>query len=148
MGGVGWGAKRAKCAKCAKRAKCAKLVSTFTHTTHTHTHTHTHRWDHVYGLADGVSVVCSPNGSIDLLNFPRMAFHFIERLPEGFGRGGNPTILIMDGHSSRWSPEGLRMLRDNNVHVWVIASHTSAWGQVGYVMYLCVCVCVCVHTCI
>ena len=89
------------------------------------------RWDHVWGTADDTSVVCSTNGSIDLDNFPRMAYHFVKRLPKGFGKGGKPTILIMDGHSSRWSPSALRMLRDNNVHVWVIASHSSAWGQVG-----------------
>ena len=88
------------------------------------------RWDHIYGL-DGFPVVVSSNGSIDLENFPKMAYHFIENLPQGFGKGANPTILIMDGHSSRWSPVALKLLKENNVHVWVIASHSSAWGQVG-----------------
>ena len=88
------------------------------------------RWEHVHGL-EGFPTVVSENGSIDLSNFPKMAHHFIENLPEGFGKNGKPTILIMDGHSSRWSPVALKMLKDNNVHVWVIASHTSAWGQVG-----------------
>ena len=88
------------------------------------------RWDHVHGL-EGFPVVVSTNGSVDLNNFPMMAQHFIDNLPEGFGKGGKPTILIMDGHSSRWSPVALKMLKENNVHVWVIASHSSAWGQVG-----------------
>ena len=87
------------------------------------------RWDHLYGL-EGFPTVVSENGSIDLQNFPKMALHFIDNLPEGFGKGGKPTILIMDGHSSRWSPAALKMLKNNNVHVWVIASHSSAWGQV------------------
>ena len=95
---------------------------------------YTDRWEHVVGLADDTSVVCSTNGSIDLDNFPRMTYHFVKRLPEGLGKGGLPTILIMDGHSSRWSPLVLRYLRENNVHVWVIASHASAWGQVGDVV--------------
>ena len=87
-------------------------------------------WDHIKNLEKFPGVI-SENGSIDLHNFPKMALHFINSLPEGFGKGGRPTILIMDGHSSRWSPVALKMLKDNNVHVWVIASHSSAWGQVG-----------------
>ena len=88
------------------------------------------RLDHVYGMP-GYPVATSTNGSVDLENFPKMACHFIDNLPQGFGKNGKPTILIMDGHSSRWSPVALKMFKDNNVHVWVIASHSSAWGQVG-----------------
>ena len=88
------------------------------------------RLEHIYGL-EGFPVVVSSNGSIDLENFPKMAYHFISTLPEGYGKGGKPVILIMDGHSSRWSPLALKLLKENNVHMWVIASHSSAWGQVG-----------------
>ena len=97
---------------------------------HSQNHTHSSPKEHIYGL-EGFPVVVSSNGSIDLENFPKMAHHFVSTLPEGFGKGGKPVILIMDGHSSRWSPLALKLLKENNVHVWVIASHSSAWGQVG-----------------
>jgi len=49
------------------------------------------------------------------------------------------VILILDGHSSRWDPVALHLFKANNVHVWVIASHTSAWGQVACFVCLFVC---------
>ena len=79
-------------------------------------------------------------GSMDLENFSKFANYFVSNLPEGYGAGGKCVILILDGHSSRWDPVALHLFKANNVHVWVIASHTSAWGQV-YLLACCCCCC-------
>ena len=72
-------------------------------------------------------------GSMDLINFPKLAYYFCKNLPEGYGKGKKCVLLILDGHSSRWSPIALRIFQSNNVHVWVIASHSSVWYQVRFV---------------
>ena len=76
---------------------------------------------------------------MDLENFAKFALYFVSNLPEGYGKGKKCVILILDGHSSRWDPFALQLFKTNNVHVWVIESHTSAWGQVvvNYVCYVC-----------
>lgn len=67
---------------------------------------------------------------MDLLTFPKLALYFCENLPEEYGKGKKAVILILDGHSSRWCPLALEIFRKHNVHLWVIASHTSGWAQV------------------
>jgi len=52
-----------------------------------------------------------------------------EVLPDGFGPGGKKSILVFDGHSSRWSYRGLMILYRNNVFPFFLASHTTAWAQ-------------------
>ena len=94
---------------------CVGLGPTHTPVTHIH-HSHTYTTRHT--------------GSMDLENFAKFAFYFVSNLPEGYGPGQKCVILILDGHSSRWDPVALHLFKSNNVHVWVIASHTSAWGQV------------------
>ena len=76
---------------------------------------------------------CMYAGSMDLVNFPKLAYYFCQNLPEGYGKGKKCVLLVLDGHSSRWSPIALRIFQDNNVHLWVIASHSSVWGQVRFV---------------
>ena len=76
-------------------------------------------------------------GSMDLVNFPKLAYYFCKNLPEGYGKGKKCVLLVLDGHSSRWSPIALRIFQENNVHLWVIASHSSVWGQVRFVRVAC-----------
>lgn len=58
--------------------------------------------------------------------FPALCRHFVKQLPPGYGphpgrdAQGNPTkprkvILFLDGHTSRWNPEGLEYLEANGV---------------------------------
>lgn len=75
-----------------------------------------------------------PNLSISSFTsvcFMDYCIHFVRYLPEGFGKGGKPAILVLDGHSSRWDLAALLYLRDNNVHGIVIPSHTSIFSQVN-----------------
>ena len=52
----------------------------------------------------------------------------IERLGMG-KRHGYPLILLLDGHTSRWSYKGLMTLINAGVYPYFIGSHTSAWHQ-------------------
>ena len=61
--------------------------------------------------------------------FVRFIFHFVKHLPPGQGKGGKPVLLTLDGHASRWCPLAMEYARENNVHIWCIASHTSVWCQ-------------------
>ena len=113
-------------------------------------------WSHVHGLegfplgisTHGIGICLFPccllgcpnaphtiyhhhTGSMDLENFPKLAHYFCENLPDGYGKGKKAVIFILDGHSSRWDPFALNLFKENNVHVWVIASHSSVWGQVS-----------------
>tara|TARA_B110000211_G_scaffold17233_1_gene17996 strand:- start:254 stop:1345 length:1092 start_codon:yes stop_codon:yes gene_type:complete len=54
---------------------------------------------------------------------------FVKFLPADQGTGGLPHVLTMDGHSSRWTYEGLSFLLSNNVFPFVFASKTSLWAQ-------------------
>ena len=47
----------------------------------------------------------------------------------GKGQGLKPLILLIDGHSSRWTYQGLKTLMDAGIFPFFIASHTSAWAQ-------------------
>lgn len=48
----------------------------------------------------------------------------------GFGKQfANPLILLLDGHTSRWTYKGLKTLIDAGVFPFFIGSHTSAWHQ-------------------
>ena len=43
--------------------------------------------------------------------------------------GGKPVLLFLDGHASRWSVKALLYLRENNVFVFCVPSHTTIWSQ-------------------
>ena len=49
---------------------------------------------------------------------------------DGYGkRHNNPLILLIDGHTSRWSYKGLMTLIEGGIYPYFIGSHTSAWAQ-------------------
>ena len=76
-----------------------------------------------------IRVAVSKSGSMTKELFPSFCRHFVDHLPEGQGKGGEPVILIFDGHASRWSYEGLKLLLDNNVYCLCLPGHTSVWAQ-------------------
>jgi hypothetical protein len=43
--------------------------------------------------------------------------------------GGKPVLLFLDGHASRWSLAALLKLRENNVFVFCVPSHSTIWSQ-------------------
>ena len=57
--------------------------------------------------------------------------YFIHSMDKvGYGKKhDNPLILLIDGHTSRWTHAGLKKLMDNGIFPFFIASHTSAWAQ-------------------
>ena len=57
------------------------------------------------------------------------AIHFVNNLPESQGSNGQPVILFLDGHSSRWDVSSLLFLLTNNVFFFFLPSHTSIWTQ-------------------
>jgi hypothetical protein len=50
-------------------------------------------------------------------------------MPPGYGKGGKACMLALDGHTSRWCSEAMRLFKEANVYVWCLASHTSIWTQ-------------------
>jgi hypothetical protein len=72
-----------------------------------------------------VKVASTFSGSMTQEVFYLYAQHFIESLAPGSG----PVILLLDGHASRWTVQALRLLMENDVYPFFIASHTSIWGQ-------------------
>lgn len=74
-----------------------------------------------------ITVHVNQNGSMTRVAFPRWCTHFVSHLPKD--RKSNPVLLIFDGHTSRWSYEGLSYLRRNHVFCLCLPSHTSIWSQ-------------------
>ena len=70
-------------------------------------------------------VATTYSGSMTQEVFYLFAEHFIKSLPKDHG----PVILLLDGHGSRWSVQALKLLWDNGVYCFFIASHTSIWAQ-------------------
>ena len=49
---------------------------------------------------------------------------------DGYGKKhGHPLILLLDGHTSRWSYKGIMTLMEAGIFPYFIGSHTSAWAQ-------------------
>jgi len=79
----------------------------------------------------GIKVIAQKSGSMTRAAFPIWCKHFVDQLPQGQGRrDGKRVFLFLDGHTSRWSYEGLQYLMENNVVVFSLPSHTSIWSQV------------------
>jgi hypothetical protein len=79
----------------------------------------------------GIKVIAQKSGSMTREAFPIWCRHFVEQLPAGQGGPtGERVFLFLDGHTSRWSYEGLKYLEDNHVIVFCLPSHTSIWSQV------------------
>jgi hypothetical protein len=70
-------------------------------------------------------VATTYSGSMTQEVFYLFAEHFIKSLPKDHG----PVILLLDDHGSRWSVQALKLLWDNVVYCFFIASHTSIWAQ-------------------
>ena len=76
-----------------------------------------------------IGLFVTKSGSMTKERFPSFCRHFVKNLPVGQGKGGEPVILVFDGHASRWSFEGIKYLLDNNVYCLCIPGHTSIWAQ-------------------
>ena len=78
---------------------------------------------------------CGANkkGSMTVDLFMSLCVHHVENnlKPKGYGAGKKASLLIFDGHASRWSYAGLMFLMANNCWPFCLASHTSSWAQVG-----------------
>ena len=72
------------------------------------------------------------NGSMTVDLFMSLCVHHVKNNlePKGYGAGKKASILVFDGHSSRWSYAGLLYLMANNCWPFCLASHTSSWAQV------------------
>jgi len=82
------------------------------------------------GMELRIGVAVTRQGSMVKELFPEWVRHFIKNnLLPGQGKGENPVILFVDGHSSRWSMLALLMLLDHNIWLICIPSHTSVWAQ-------------------
>ena len=77
----------------------------------------------------GVGIFVTLNGSMTKDRFPAFCKHFVDNLPHGQGKGGEPVLLIFDGHASRWNYKGLLYLLQNNVFCLCLPGHTSIWSQ-------------------
>ena len=75
------------------------------------------------------------SGSMVRRLFPALCRHFVatvlnddEAVAAGEprqGKGGEPVILIVDGHASRWSLSAILYLLEHNVFAFCLPSHTS-----------------------
>lgn len=83
-------------------------------------------------LPDNWSCGATKNGSMTVDLFMSLCVHHVENnlKPKGYGAGKKASILVFDGHSSRWSYAGLLYLMANNCWPFCLASHTSSWAQV------------------
>ena len=85
----------------------------------------------------GIKVVAAENGSMRRELFPEWCKHYVDQLPPDQDCHGDPVananndwvILFIDGHTSRWSYEGLQYLRENKVPTFCLPSHTTVWAQ-------------------
>jgi hypothetical protein len=77
----------------------------------------------------GIEVAVTPSGSMLRKTFPLWCKHFVSNLPKDQGKGQMPVFLFLDGHASRWTYKGLKFLKDNNVYVICLPSHTSIFSQ-------------------
>jgi hypothetical protein len=97
------------------------------------------------GAPDGetlnIGIGVTPNGSMTLEEFPFWCRHFNEYcvLPTQGGRiedngvvikeGGQPVLLFIDAHASRWGPSAFAYLMENNIFPICVPSHTTIWSQ-------------------
>ena len=84
-------------------------------------------------LPDDWSCGANAKGSMTVELFMSLCVHHVENnlKPKGYGAGGKASILVFDGHASRWSYAGLMYLMANNCWPFCLASHTSTWAQVS-----------------
>jgi hypothetical protein len=56
-------------------------------------------------------------------------FIYAELFVDSLNKDHKPVILFLDGHASQWNAQALRLLMENNVWPFFLASHTSIWSQ-------------------
>jgi len=94
------------------------------------------------GLTLNIGIGVTPNGSMTLEEFPFWCRHFNEhcvlttqggRIEDDSGAvikvGGQPVLLFIDSHASRWGPSAFAYLMDNNIFPICVPSHTTIWSQ-------------------
>ena len=77
----------------------------------------------------GFCVRTSQAGSMTQRTFFDYCLHFVKHIPDDQGENGEPVILFLDGHSSRWDVSSLLYLLQNKVFPFFLPSHTSVWTQ-------------------
>ena len=72
-------------------------------------------------------------GSMTLKLFVKFCEWLVEYVlkPRGYGRGMKASILVVDGHVSRWCYAGIMWLLANNCWPMCEPSKSSRWAQVG-----------------
>ena len=86
-----------------------------------------HLYEHV---PDEWSVKRTSSGSMTKMTFEDWAKYFTRSMEQsGYGKKHGPIILLIDGHSSRWTYDGLNTLIEAGIYPFFIGSHTSAWHQ-------------------
>ena len=73
-------------------------------------------------------------GSMTLTLFLKFVTWFVKYYilePRGFGRGKKASLLVFDGHKSRWDYAAIMFLIANNCWPFCEPSRTSRWAQVG-----------------
>jgi hypothetical protein len=83
------------------------------------------------------------SGSMTIEEFPSFCEHFNrhvidagqggrivdETTGEVIKEGGEPVLLFIDGHASRWADMGFYSLMQNNIYPICVPSHTTIWSQ-------------------
>ena len=86
--------------------------------------------EHKEGLHPEWFQYTTTNGSMTRASFEAWCRYIVEYFTaKGKCTREHPLILLIDGHTSRWTHAGLMHLNDNCIYPFCIASHTSAWAQ-------------------
>ena len=90
-----------------------------------------------------VGIGITPSGSMTIEEFPRFCDHFNRYVIDAdqggrvvdtetgavIKEGGQPVLLFLDGHASRWADLGFFTLMQNNIYPICVPSHTTIWSQ-------------------
>ncbi len=86
--------------------------------------------DHKKGLHPDWWQITTTSGSMTRFAFEKWCRYIVHYFcNRGRCRKDDPIILLLDGHTSRWTHSGLLHLNNNFIYPFCIASHTSAWAQ-------------------
>ena len=80
------------------------------------------------GAPFGTLIRASENGWINKLLFVEFGEHFVKYIKSHEAlNNGLPHVIVMDNHYSH--AEFLNLMRNNNIHVFALPSHTTHWLQ-------------------
>ena len=84
-------------------------------------------------IPDDWGLAANKKGSMTLQVFVKFCEWFVEYIlkPRGYGRGQKASILVFDGHASRWDYAGIMWLLANNCWPFCEPARASRWAQVG-----------------